>query len=68
MAPDQTLRINASTPIGTELEPIKKRALIQLMGLDFGGVLIPITGIRNMRCLLAYLRPYRRGNELSLYR
>ena len=37
MAPDQTLRINASTPIGTELEPIKKRALIQLMGSRLWG-------------------------------
>jgi len=37
MAPDQTLRINASTPIGTELEPIKKRALIQLMASRLWG-------------------------------
>jgi len=37
MALDQTLRINASTPIGTELEPVKKRALIQLMGSRLWG-------------------------------
>ena len=34
---EQTLRIDASTPIGTELEPIKKRALIQLMGSRLWG-------------------------------
>jgi hypothetical protein len=54
MVLENTLRIDASTPIGTELEPIRKRALIH-----FGGVLTPITGIQNMRFLLAYPRPYR---------
>ena len=34
---EKTLRITASTPIGTELEPIKKRALIQLMGSRLWG-------------------------------
>jgi len=34
---EKTLRISASTPIGTELEPIKKRALIQLMGSRLWG-------------------------------
>jgi hypothetical protein len=37
MVLENTLRIDASTPIGTELEPIRKRALIQLMGSRLWG-------------------------------